>query len=79
MKRLFNFECNCTFHKIEIEEFTLGVVPDFPSNPDSLMSICIYQHRSEKTGKLLKKPKLLADVVLDEKQVKFLKSAFKNE
>lgn len=71
VKRLITLYCGCEFHKIEIEEFTI--------DNKSFLSICIYEHKSTNTGKLLKKPKLLADVVLHPDQVKFFKSAFKNE
>ncbi len=66
-------ECGCKFHQIEIEEFTIDKVEG------SFISFCIYEHRSGKTGKLFKKRKLLADVVLHPKETEFFKSAFKNE
>jgi len=72
MNRKLIFECGCHFHKIEIEEFDITKFGSF-------ISMCIYEHRSGITGKLLKKPKLLADVMLHPEQVKMFKSAFKNE
>ena len=68
-----NFECGCQFHKIEIEEFTVDIAEG------SFLSICIYEHKSRVTGKLLKKPKLLADVVLHPDETKNFKNHLKNE
>jgi len=73
MNRLITLYCDCPEHKVEIEEFTIGKIEG------SFMSICIYNHWSGKTGKLFKKPKLLADVILNPEQTKLFKSAFKNE
>ena len=63
--------CNCSFHEIEIEKMTFG-------NVINMLSICIYNHRSFKTGKLLKKRILIGDVVLEEKDINLLKE-FINE
>ena len=63
--------CNCNFHEIEIEKMNFGNIP-------VMLSICIYEHRSFQTGKLLKKRKLLGDVVLEEKDLNLLKD-FLNE
>jgi hypothetical protein len=71
MNRTITLECNCRFHQITIEQFDV--------HGEEMLSICIYEHKSGYTGKLLKKPKLLGDVVLDSKQIEFIKSAFKNE
>ena len=71
MNKLFTFYCDCKFHKIEIEEFTIE------KEKDTLLSICIYQHKSFNTGKLLKKPKLLGDVVLDYEDTKKFKQILK--
>lgn len=61
------FECGCQFHQIEFNEFELG--------DEKLIEIFIYEHRSGFTGKLYKKPKLLADVVLhQEEAAKFIES-----
>ena len=72
MKKIY-LECDCEFHKVEIEEFTIHKIPG------SFISICIFEHKSMKTGKLYKKPKLLADVILNPKNSKHLKQIFKNE
>jgi hypothetical protein len=73
MKRTISLICGCDFHKVEIEEFTIDKMEG------SFLSICIYAHKSEYTGKLLKKPKLLADVVLHPDQTALFKSVFKND
>jgi hypothetical protein len=68
MKNLLSLECGCKFHKITVEEFTIDKIDG------SFLSICIYEHKSGFTGKLFKKPKLLADVVLHpEETLKFKK------
>jgi hypothetical protein len=56
---------------IEIEKMCFG-------DAINLLSICIYNHRSFQTGKLLKKRKLLGDVILEEKDINLLKE-FLNE
>jgi hypothetical protein len=66
-----NLECNCKLHQIEIEKMTFG-------KAITMLAICIYEHRSQKTGKLLKKRKLIGDVVLEEKDINLLKD-FLNE
>lgn len=71
MNKTITLECNCKFHQITIEQFDVY--------GEEMLSICIYKHKSKNTGKLLKKPELLGDVVLDKNQIEFIKSAFKNE
>jgi hypothetical protein len=69
--KLLKLECGCQFHRIDIEEFTINNVKG------SFLSICILEHKSGNTGKLLKKPKLIADVVLHPKETKLFKDTFK--
>jgi hypothetical protein len=64
------FECGCRFHQIEFDSFDVG--------GQKCISICIYEHKSGKTGKLLKKPKLLADVMLHPEVAKSLIESIKN-
>jgi len=64
-------ECNCQFHQLEIEKMCFG-------KDIIMLSICIYNHRSFQTGKILKKRKLIGDVVLAEKDINLLKE-FINE
>jgi hypothetical protein len=73
MERTINLFCDCAFHKLEIEEFTLGEIEG------TFLSIRTYEHKSRYTGKLLKKPKLLADVILSPEQTKLFKGAFQKE
>lgn len=61
MNKNLTLECNCEFHQIVIEQFDC--------HGQDMLSICIYEHKSRNTGKLLNKPKLLGDVVLDKKQI----------
>jgi len=71
MDRIIKLECNCLFHQIVIEDFNV--------HGEDMLSICVYEHKSGNTGKLLKKPKLLGDVVLNKEQVEQLKDFLKNE
>jgi hypothetical protein len=71
MNRTITLECNCEFHQIIIEQFEV--------HGEDMLSVCIYEHKSGNTGKLLKKPKLLGDVVLDKNQIELLKNILKNE
>ena len=71
MNKNLKLECNCEFHQVEIEHFDV--------HSEDMLSICIYEHKSKITGKLLKKPILLGDVVLDKKQIERLKSFLKND
>lgn len=64
---MLNLICNCNFHKIIIEKIKL--YKDL-----NCYTMIIEQHRSFQTGKLLKKPKLVGDVVLTEEQFKLLKN-----
>lgn len=69
MERITKLECGCEFHRIDVEEFTVeGIQGTF-------LAISIVDHKSRYSGKLYKKPRLLADVVLHPPQVEFLKSA----
>ena len=65
--KIIKLECGCKFHQIIIEKF------------EDTLFICIYEHKSMNTGKLLKKPKLLGDVVLYPEEMKILKEYLKNE
>jgi hypothetical protein len=58
MKNPVKLTCGCEFHQLEVDEF---IIKD---ERGSFISICLYQHKSLNTGKLYKKPKLLADVML---------------
>lgn len=73
MEQLITLFCDCEFHKLEIEEFIIN------KTEGTFLDFSIYEYKSTKTGKLYKKPKLLAYVVLSPEQVKLFKSAFKNE
>jgi hypothetical protein len=73
MNKFLKLECGCKFHKIDIEEFTIEKIEG------SFLSICIYEHKSKNTGKLFKKPKLLADVILHPEEVKIFKKEFIND
>ena len=68
--KLIKLECGCQFHRIDIEEFTIDKVEG------SFLSFCIYEHKSGNTGKLYKKPKLLADVILHPEETKLFKREF---
>jgi len=70
MNKNLKLECNCEFHQIDIEQFDC--------HGEDMLSICIYEHKSKNTGKLLKKPVLLSDVILDKKQTEQLKTFLKN-
>jgi hypothetical protein len=59
------YTCSCEFHQIYFESVILN-------NKDKMLNIAIYQHRSENTGKEFIKPKLLADVVLYESDIRDL-------
>ncbi|MHA1437962.1 MAG: hypothetical protein ACTSPD_10330 [Promethearchaeota archaeon] len=76
MKRIIKVECDCKLHEIKIEDNPIDTTP----NAENCLAIAIYEHRSGNTGKILKRPKLLADVVLfgDERK-KFLKQIRKIE
>ena len=56
MKIKNKFYCNCDFHYIDVNVKSIGDV--------ACVDMTIYQHRSEDTGKLFKKPKELGTVVL---------------
>jgi len=68
-KANLKLECGCKFHQIEFATFELG--------GELLMDILIYKNRSEQTGKLYKKPKLLADVTLQPETTKCLFESIK--
>jgi len=68
--KFLKLECGCKLHRIDIEEFTIK------GAKGSFLSICIYEHKSGDTGKLLKKPKLLADVILHPKETELFKKEF---
>ena len=53
------FRCNCGCAKIEVDFYSNHKEPILNS-----ISICIFEYLSDKTGKPLKNPKLLADIVL---------------
>ena len=71
MKKSIKLTCGCDFHQIEVEEFTIK------EEQGGFISICIYEHKSPHTGKLYKKPKLLADVLLHPEEVVRLKEYLK--
>jgi len=71
MKKPIKLTCGCDFHQIEVEEFTIK------EEQGGFISICIYEHKSPHTGKLYKKPKLLADVLLQPEEVVRLKDYLK--
>ena len=56
------FKCDCSFHIIEIDKKAIKGI--------SYIGMTIYNHRSEKTGKLYKKPIELGTVVLIDKEAK---------
>jgi len=65
------FECDCIgkCHQLEIEEFDI--------DKDCYLSICMYKHRSDKTGKLLKNRQLIADIVLNPQNTERFKQCLK--
>jgi len=63
--------CDCGFHLIEFEKTVF-------KDKDWFISVYIYQHKSFHTGKLLKKPKLLADVVLNKEVANSLIESLNN-
>jgi len=63
------FNCNCEFHCIEIDTKPLN--PDLiPTGKHEYVGLTIYNNRSEKTGKLYKKPIELGTVVLIGKEAR---------
>ncbi len=62
------FNCDCGFHQIEIDVDKSSIGKKF-----DIISIAIYNNRSEQTGKFYKKPKLLGDVVLIREETKKFK------
>ena len=69
--KILKLECGCELHKVEIEEFKV--------DGEKFIGISVYEHKSMNTGKLLKKPKLLGDVILHPDQAKKLKEWIKDE
>ena len=66
------FKCLCGLHILEIDNKPLDKDTPF-------LAIDILQHKSEHTGKLFKKPRYLASVVLmDEELKKFYKWVWNN-
>jgi len=65
--------CNCGFHSIVIEKFHIS---NFPLE---YLDIEILNHKSFKTGKILKKPILLGDVILSPTDVSKLRKLLTNE
>jgi len=72
MEKSIKLECGCKFHLLEVDEWTSKGIDG------SFMSLCIYEHKSGITGKLLKKPKLLADVLLHPEETELFKKKFLN-
>ena len=70
-KKLVYLTCDCDFHTIEVEEFSIEKIKG------TFLSICIYEHRSGKTGKLYKHPHLQADVVLNPENTERFKQCLK--
>ena len=60
--------CNCGFHSVVIEKILPSTILS------EYLCIEIYKHKSFKTGKLLKKPILLGDVILSPNDVKKLRN-----
>jgi len=58
-----DFECGCHYHNVTFTYYKDKTIPQFHS-----LFICIYEHRSKKTGKLLKRPKLQGDMVISGKK-----------
>lgn len=73
MKRKFSCECSCEFCLITVEDEPLD-----KKGSEKILTIEIFEHRSGKTGKLYKKPKPKADIVLIGKErTKFIKQVKK--
>lgn len=66
------FKCHCNMHMIDVDIKPLNLMTDY-------IGMTIYNHRSEQTGKLLKKPKEMGTVVLIGKEAKKFAEYFKNE
>jgi len=66
MKKKINyykkFICNCDFHIIDVN--------NKPLEGEDYIGLTIYNHRSEKTGKLFKEPKESGTVVLIGKEAR---------
>jgi len=58
------FKCSCNFHIIEVD--------NTPLHGEDYIGITIYNHRSEQTGKLYKKPIEMGTVVLIGKEAREL-------
>jgi len=71
MSRLIKVPCGCEFHQLIIEIDTV--------HGEEMAFLSIVEHKSQNTGKLLKKPKLIGDVVLYSKQLNFLRTFLKND
>jgi hypothetical protein len=68
------FTCSCEFHNITVD------IRPLKNSQIEFVGLTIYEHRSGKTGRLLKKPRELGTVVLIDKEARKFKDYLnKNE
>ena len=58
------FLCSCDFHIVDVD------IRPLKNSKIEFVGLTIYEHRSGKTGKLLKHPRELGTVVLVDKEAK---------
>lgn len=72
MNKNLKLECTCKFHQIVVD------YDCFSRFLSRLFGIYIYKHRSVKTGQVLKKPKLIGDVVITDNQMNKIQTFINN-